>query len=276
MRNLILLFIRNGGLLLFLLLEGLCMFLVVQFNKKQNDIYFRTTAAFTGAVYNQVDEITKYWNLSSVADNIARENAQLLRQLEELKPPFYQTPDTTSRDSSLALYEFIPAKVISNSIGKHNNHLILNVGSTDSIAAGMGVIGGGGLVGVVRSVTADYAIVMSLLHKESRISAAIERTGHFGVLVWQANDPMRARLINIPKHASPSKQDTIVTSGYSTIFPEGLMVGTIEGIDMEGGSNTHIIDVALSNDLSRIKYVYVIKHLKAEQLSALKEEVENE
>ena len=276
MRNLILLLIKNGGLLLFLFLEGICMFLVVQFNKNQKDIYFSTTSAISGAVYNQVDEISKYWNLSSVADSLARENAKLYRQLDEVNSAFTSRFDTTWADSSQAIYSFHTAKVVSNSISGYNNHLIINIGSAQGVTPGMGVIGNGGIVGIVRSVTKHYALVMSILHKQSRISAAIKRNGHFGFLVWQNNDPRFATLIDIPKHVNVVERDTIVTSGYSTIFPEGLSVGHVKGFDIDPGSNSYTIDVELSNDLSSIAYVYVVKHLMKEELQSLQEEVTDE
>ncbi|MEL6862783.1 MAG: rod shape-determining protein MreC [Bacteroidota bacterium] len=276
MRNLILLFVKNGGLFTFLFLEGLCMFLIVQYNRKQNEIYFSSANTITGAVYSQFDELVKYYNLSSVADSLARENARLYSELDQMRMIRSPWRDTAKNQINEALYTFIPAKVRNNSISGYNNHLTIDVGSEHGVESGMGVIGNSGIVGIVRSTSKNYAHVISVLNKVSRISVAIKRNGHFGFLVWQGSNPLKATVVDVPKHVDLVKGDTIQTSGFSTIFPGGVMVGIIDDFVLEPGSNSYTIDVQLSNDLSRVKYVYVVDHLLEEELDKLEEEVENE
>ena len=277
MRNLILLLVKNGGLILFLFLEGLCMFLVVQFNKKQNQIYFSSSAAISGAVYGQFDEVAKYWNLSEVMDSLSRENAQLYEKLEFSK--LIQRPwqeDTTRNAETLQMFTYIPAKVLSSTVASHNNYLTIELGNKQKIRPGMGVIGNSGIVGVTTGTTENLASVMSILHKESHISASIRRTNYHGFLIWKGSNPTRATLIDVPSHATLELGDTIQTSGYSTIFPAGIMIGTVEKIDREPGSNFYTIEVKLKDDLSSIRYVYVVNNLLREELIQLEEDKKNE
>jgi len=276
MRNLILLLIKNGGLILFLFLEGLCMFLVVQFNKKQNQIYFSSSAVISGAVYGQFDEVAKYWNLSEVMDSLSRENAQLYEKLEFSKLIQRPWQDTTHNQETQQMFTYIPAKVLSSTVASHNNYLTIELGSKHNIRPGMGVIGNSGIVGVTTGTTTHLASVMSILHKESHISASIRRTNYHGFLTWQGSNPTRATLIDVPSHANLTIGDTIQTSGYSTIFPAGIMIGTVEKIDRDPGSNFYTIEVKLKNDLSSIRYVYVVNNLLKEELNQLEEEKKDE
>ncbi|MEM1319302.1 MAG: rod shape-determining protein MreC [Bacteroidota bacterium] len=276
MRNLILIFIKYGGFILFLLLEGLCFYMVVQYNKKQNQIFFSSANTISGFLYSQMDEVTKFWNLSAVADSISRENAQLYARLDNARLIQSPTRDTMFYQDTLMMYEFMPAKVRNNSISSHNNFLTIELGEKQKVKPGMGVVSKSGLVGVINKCTEHFASVMSILNKESRISAAVRRNGYHGFLVWRNSDPTQTTLIDIPKHADLVKGDTIQTSGYSSIFPEGIMIGTIEDFYIEPGSNFYTIDVALGNDLSNIKYVYVINNLLKNELEELKNEGQDE
>ena len=276
MRNLILLLIKNGGLILFLFLEGLCMFLVVQFNKKQNQIYFSSSAAISGAVYGQFDEVAKYWNLSEVMDSLSRENAQLYEKLEFSKLVQHPWQDTTHNAETRQMFTYLPAKVLSSTVASHNNYLTIELGGKHDIRPGMGVIGNSGIVGVTTGTTPHLASVMSILHKESHISASIRRTNYHGFLIWQGSNPTLATLIDVPSHANLTIGDTIQTSGYSTIFPAGIMIGTVGKIDRDPGSNFYTIEVKLKNDLSSIRYVYVVNNLLREELIQLEEEKKDE
>ncbi len=276
MRNLILIFIKYGGFILFLLLESLSMYLVVQYNKNQNQIYFSSANTITGFLYSQIDEVTKFWNLSAVADSISRENAQLYAQLDNSQ--LIQTPwqDTVIKREFQEMYTYMPAIVRNNSISSHNNYLTIELGSKNNIQPGMGVISKSGVVGVVNKCSKHFASVISILNKESRISASVKRNGYHGFLVWRSSDPTRTTLIDIPKHANLVKGDTIQTSGYSSIFPKGIMIGVIEDFHIEPGSNFYTIDVLNSNDLSNVKYVYVVNNLLREELKELEEEGRDE
>ena len=270
MRNLILLFLRNGGFILFLLLEGICFFLVVRFNRTQNQIFFNSSNRISGNIYRQFDELTKFYNLSSVADSLARENAQLYATLDEAQLTRSPWRDTMKiKGDTLPMYAFSAARILNNSVSQHDNNLTINLGEKHGIRAGMGVISKNGIVGIVKNTSSNFAHVMSVLHKQSKISAAIQSNGYFGFLVWPGSNPRKAKLIDVPKDAKVEVGDTVITSGYSTIFPKGLMIGTVNDFVLKSGSNAWDIEVSLSNNLANIEYVYVVENLLREELEQL-------
>lgn len=278
MRNLIFLFIRHGGFVIFIFMEFLCMYLIINNNQTQRAIYFNSLSAATDALTQKFDNITQFINLSSVADSLVKKNAALLAEAENAK--FIKTilRDTVNSPETAQLFTFIESKVISNSINKNNNSLTINRGSEQGVLPSMGVIGANqsGVVGIVKSTTKNYARILSILHRQSIISASIRRNGHFGSIVWKSNDPTAVNLIDVPKHADVVIGDTIQTSGYSTIFPEGITIGIVDTFWIPSGSNFFEIQVTLINDINKTKYVYVVNNLMREEVEKIKEEDNNE
>ncbi len=276
MRNLIYLFVQFGGLIAFGVLEILCMYLVVNFNKKQNSIFVNSSNTISGLLYERADQIAEFWNMSAVSDSLAEENARLRAELRNAR--FVETilQDSARNEKTSQRYTFIAADIINNSVNKHSNNITINRGAKHGIQVRAGVFDDQGIVGIVRNVGSRFSSVMSVLHKESRITAAIRRNNYFGSLTWSGSNPRMVTLSDIPKHAQLIKGDTIQTSGYSTIFPAGIMVGVIDTFWLEPGSNFYTIDVLLSNDLSKSKYVYVVNDLMREEINTIEEEVSDE
>ena len=278
MQNILFLVFKYGGFLLFLLLEGFCMYLVVQYNHRQQEIYVSSANEWSGAVYSQYDNLVKYTNLSSVADSLAAENAALRATLRnaQFEKTLLRDTASTKLDSFVQQYTFVAAKVINNSVSNNNNFITINRGSSDGVKVGMGVISSNGVVGIVRGVSAHFAQIMSILHKQTRVSASLKHNSYFGSLVWRGNDPQFATLEDIPKHADMKAGDTIQASGLSTIFPGGLMIGTVESFRNKAGSNFYSIQVKLSCDMSNLQYVYVVDNLFKKEQAELEKEHRNE
>ena len=276
MHNLIYLFVRFRGLITFGVLEVLCMYLVVNFNKKQNAIFINSSNTISGVLYERADQIAEFWNMSAVSDSLAEENARLKAELRNAR--FVETilQDSARNEETSQRYTFIAADIINNSVNKHSNSITINRGAKHGVKLRAGVFDDRGIVGIVRNVGHRFSSVMSILHKESRITAAIRRNNYFGSLTWNGTNPKKVTLGDIPKHAQLVKGDTIQTSGYSTIFPAGIMIGVIDTFWLEPGSNFYIIDVLLSNDLSKSKYVYIVNDLMREEVKTIEEEEEEE
>ena len=276
MQNLIYLFVRYGGIILFFSLEAVCMYLVVEFNQKQNDIYTTSSNRIIGGIYDRVNDASQYFHLSVVNDSLAAENARLYAQLDNAKYLNTLQIDSVNNDIYEQRYTYISAKVINSTYTRHNNYLTIDKGAKAGIKPDMGVISNSGIVGIVTSVSENYATLISILHRQSRVSGAIKSKGHHGGVIWKGQSPQKVNLIDIPKHAQPEIGDTIQTTGYSLAFPEGIMIGTISDITLKSGSNFYDIEVDLANDLSNIQYVYVVNNLtKTEQLE-LEQEVKDE
>jgi rod shape-determining protein MreC len=194
----------------------------------------------------------------------------LRSKLEELKQVEFATAnkgllDSLRMDSAvLRQFDFISAKVVSNTVNRFTNFLTINKGLQDSVGPGMAVISPLGVVGKVRSVSQHFSVVTSVLHIDVQVSVLLKKTGDFGTVQWDGKDPDYVKLKYIPTHVNVVKGDTIITSGYNAVYPEGIMVGFIEDIK-EDETLFYDITVKLSQDFRKLSYVEVIRnHLKHE------------
>jgi rod shape-determining protein MreC len=276
MRNLLLFFIKYNAFFLFVFLEVISFYMIVNNNEKQNQVYVSSANRLTGSFYERYDKIIGFWNLDDVNEELANDNKRLLEQLPNAY--FDNEVDTIEvRDSFFEQqYEYIPAKVVNNSVNRYDNYLTLNRGKSHGLKNNTGVITSNGIVGVVQKVSKNYAVVMSVLHHNTRISAKLKESEYFGSLVWKNNDPLYMYLDAIPKHATIELGDTIVTSGYSSKFPEGIMVGVVENAEVVKGSNFYEVKVKLSSDMSNLSHVFVVNNLLKEEKEALEKKVNTE
>ena len=165
-------------------------------------------------------------------------------------------------------YTFVTAKVINNSVNRRNNYLTLNKGGLQGIKPEMGVVCAEGIVGIIKDTSGHFSSVLSLLHKDARISAKVKKSGYIGSLVWDGYDFRHATLKDIALHVKLTRGDSIVTSSFSSIFPEGIMIGTVEDIETKEGDKFYSITVKLSTDFSNLSSVYIVENmLKGEQQS---------
>lgn len=270
MQNLLLLFIRFGGFLVFILLEGFCFYMVVKYNKTQQSIYANSSNVISGNVYSKYDKVLRYFHLEEISDSVMAENAKLYQQLTFLKSlDTIPTIDTLVGDSILSRYEFVPARVINNVANLNENSMTLDKGSLNGIRKGMGVISNNGIVGIVRNVTPHFCQVMTVLSSNSIISTSIKRNNFFGSLTWNRKDSRYLKMDAVPKHADILKGDTIQTSGYSTVFPKGIFVGTVDSFWIETGTGFYELRVKTLQELLNIKYVYVVRNFDEEELKTL-------
>ncbi len=274
MRNLVLLFLRFGHFILFVLLEIFCLYLIVNYNRKQRDIWANSSNIFWGYSSEKWNDWTNYLSLQDKNAELALENAKLKEKLINYGLSPIAENDTLKRINTQ--YELLPAKVASNSTDGPNNYLTINKGLKDGVQKDMGVISKDGIVGITRNVGTDYTTINSILHRRSSISAMIKRTGAYGGLRWIGTNPKIMNLDAIAKHNKVAVGDTIVTSSYSTHFPEGLMIGIVETTKLPSGNNFHEIKVRLSNDFGTLRYVQVVKNLKQKQQLELEKETREE
>ena len=283
MQRLISTFTRSGGLLVFLILEAVCLVLVVNFNDDQKAIYDNSSTLLADGITDGFGEITQYYNLSSVNDSLAGVIADLIEEQDEAKfiNSIWRDSLQEKRDNMIQQFTYTAAKVVSNTINLPNNFLILNRGRNHDIDSRMGVFDDRGIVGIVVGASDHYSKVMSILHTDSKISAEIKdkgKSGAIGTLVWKnSTNSTLIDLEYIPSHITPSVGDTVQTNGFSGHFPQGKMIGTIAEISTENqGSGFHSIKVKLSNDLSTTRYVYIVNNLFKDEIRALEEGKEDE
>jgi len=289
MRNLFAFIYQFRGFLVFLLLEIVCGFLIVQNNNYQGAAFYNSANAYAGRVLEFQKEVSDYFRLVEVNRALVNENRQLQESLTNIMvsdrlDSIPSMPDSTYRvkPDSLTLaqqrldttvivreFRFIPGKVIKSDVRRIDNHLLLNVGSNQGVAPGMGVVSGNGVIGRVKSTSRNYATVYSLLHSKMAVAAKIKRNNTNGTIRWDGENYLVANLDYIPRHIQVHKGDTVVTSGYNAIFPEGVMIGRIISVATESDKSFYNIRVRLSVDFNNLTYVYVIKDLNKPELDSL-------
>ena len=214
-----------------------------------------------GGIQSRYQRMNSYFNLRERYDSISVENARILSENFNRSQSRFNTPDSLSDSIPIQrIYNLIPANVINNSLDKINNMITLDRGGRDHIAPGMGVITAKGIVGIVTDTSAHYSLVMSMLHSNTSISARLKRSGFIGSLVWNGKDPSIMNLQAIQKYAEVYLRDTVVTSGYSIVFPKNLLIGFVDFYKVEEGSFTYKINVELSQSLTNLELVYVISN----------------
>jgi rod shape-determining protein MreC len=258
--------LRLRAFFVFLALEGLCLYLMVQENAFQRIEYLNTSNYVAASIYQNVNQVKGYFFLVQANNDLAEENAVLKQQLGRLRQSKEVIlMDSLSKDTG-AQYKFIVAKVINNSVSRINNYLTLNKGTADGVNPGMGLISPLGVVGRVRNCSEHFATVTSLLHSKMTISAEIGRTRAFGSIKWKGTNTRTASLLYIARHLKPKVGDTIVTSSLSTVFPQGIPVGRISKVSIKDDDTFYTIDVILSASFGTLDYVYVVNNsLKLEQ-----------
>jgi rod shape-determining protein MreC len=279
--------VRYGNFFLFLLLEGIALYMVAQYNPTQREIYQSSANLLSGTLYDKVSTVRKYFSIQEIADNLAKENAELKTQLEASKYVINQQrgivrfpldtstirPDTSQAKDVIQQFAYQAAEVIKNSIIMQDNYLTINRGSDHGVKKGMGVISPDGIVGIVSNVEPHFSQVLSILSKRSSISAMVKRNRFFGSLVWTSTNPKLMTLKSIPKHGDVIKGDTIITSGFSEVFPGELRIGRVTDCRIENGSNFYTIDVDLYNDLANIRYVYIVENKMLQELNRLEKPI---
>lgn len=260
--------------LLLLFFEIICIWLLVRNNPYHSAAYFHTSNSIIGSIFQTRENITQYFNLPTVNQELSNDNAILREMLAKSQVPVVVINDEDSLSLTKNEYnhKYLSAKVINNSIQLSHNYLTINKGSSNGVESGMGVVSANGIVGKVMSVSNNYATVASLLNKDVFISSYLKRNNTFCSVNWNGSDNLRTKLKFVPKHIQLQKGDSIVTSGYSSIFPENLLIGFIEDFNIGKNDSWYDIDVKLSNDFSSLAYVYVIKNPNKEERIELESE----
>ncbi|MDE6536039.1 MAG: rod shape-determining protein MreC [Muribaculaceae bacterium] len=277
MRQLIDFFVRHGAWFVFIILVGVSCFMLFRSNPYQQAVYTTSAGAVSSSVYKAANTVTGYFDLRTINDDLQErlsslemENLSLRRRLQRAEELAYA--DTVTPDSALTPYRFITARVINNSIVHANNFITINRGSDDGIQPEMGVIDRNGIVGIVNVTGRHSARVISLLNSDLRLSCKVKGSDAFGSLVWDGKSPQTAVLEELPRHVEFAVGDTIITSGYSVVFPEGIPVGIVTERERDADDNFYSLRVKLMTDFSTLSTVRVIENFMKDEI----EEVEND
>lgn len=271
MQRLLSLIFKYRVFLVFVILQVVCGWLIINNNSYQGAAFFNSSNAVAASMLETKRGVSDYFELKQINRNLASENA-LLREMIANKNQQYnylqlqKAPDQTLLDTA---YTFEVAKVINNSFRGFKNHLTINKGSKQGIEPGMGVISGNGIVGRVKTVTKNYATVISLLHSEMIVSSVLAESGTFCSTQWDGRDARFADLNYVPRHINVQQGEKVVTSGYNAIYPADILIGTVAEVNLEDNATFYDIKIELSNDFARLDFVYVVKNYNQPELAAL-------
>lgn len=276
MRNLLNFLLKYNYWFLFLLLEAASFVLLFRFNHYQQSVFFSSANVMTGKVFDVSGGITSYFHLKSVNEDLLDRNMQLEQQITNLeKALLVRQVDSSQLNSIKNLpgteYKLFKARVINNSLNQADNYITLNKGAKDGIRPEMGVVDGNGVVGIVYETSPRYSVVISVLNSKSSISCKIVGSEYFGYLKWEHGDSRYAYLKDLPRHAEFNLGDTVVTSGYSTVFPEGVVVGTVDDMSDSNDGLSYLLKVKLATNFGKVSDVRVIAKTGQEEQKVLEQ-----
>ncbi|MDX9769738.1 MAG: rod shape-determining protein MreC [Tenuifilaceae bacterium] len=270
MNSLIRFIVRYQFFLLFLVLETFSFWLLSTHSYYQSTKLEDATRTLTGFASTRISNATKYLKLAETNEHLAQSNLELRNQLAALNTRYDLLRNKLGDTLVEPNYSYTLAKVVNNSINKQYNYLTLNVGKDHGVKKEMGVVSSQGVIGIVAGVSSNYSTVISLLNVDLKISAKLKRTNHFGSLYWDGKNYREVLLTDVPQHVAVSIGDTVVTSGYSAIFPADINLGTISSVEGKG-SNFHNLKVKLFADFKQLSSVWVV----SPKLESEREDLEN-
>jgi rod shape-determining protein MreC len=282
LRNIFLFIRRYFNFVFFVVLQIAALYILFHYNKFHEAVFSGVANEVTGNIGGKVNNVTYYFRLKNTNDQLAKENEELRNKLLSN----YDRPDTTQKLMQDTIpydtlghyrkYVWRGAKVVNNTVSQQNNTLTIARGENQGVQKNMGVISAGGVVGVVINTSANYAVVMSLLHRQSRLSASLKKTGETGQVLWEGTNPQFITLRNIPKSAQVTKGDSVVTSAYGSYrFPQGIMVGTITDIIDDKTSSFYVLRVKPATNFFNVEYVTVVENLQKDEQAKLEETTKN-
>lgn len=284
MRKLLEFLVSKRHWFLFIILEIVSFTLIYQNNAYQRNIIFSSANVLAGRIVSVSGSITSYMNLRDVNRDLSERNSQLeielleaQEQLEILKADTVAfkgfVPDSTEQSFS---YDFVMARVVYNSVSYISNYITINKGKKDGIAPDMGVVSDKGVVGVVSTVSENMAVIIPTLNPKLNLSCKVKGSSYFGSMKWDGRSILHANLEQLPRHVEFALGDTIVTSGFSTIFPSGIMIGTISSFEKEKDDNFFTLGVKLSTDFSSLSNVRVLRNYKQKEQQDIEMEGRND
>jgi rod shape-determining protein MreC len=266
---------------LFVLLEVVCAILLFRYNGYQASVYLSSANRVMGSVYECSNAVTSYFHLKTENGELLERTLQLERELNAWKTAYRRAVQdslqTFAPDSLLdGRYALVRGEVVNNSLRHTDNYLTLNVGSADGICNESGVVGPNGIVGIVYLIGTHHSIVIPVLNSKSSISCKIKGTDYFGYLKWDGVDSRFAYLMDMPRHSACQKGDTIVSSGFTTLFPAGLPVGRVVKVEDSDDGLSYRLKIQLATDFGALHDVCVLTRKGDDEQMELEQQLKEE
>lgn len=259
---------------LFVILEIISLILLFRFNSYQASAWYTSANTIAGRVNGWYSDMVAFIHLKDVNSTLNLQNIYLQKQVSDLRFALDNTNKKFSLNEqavsdSLIGYRLIPAKVISNSLHKDENYIVINKGLKDGIRTDMGVVGGGGVVGIVFLTGNHCSLILPTINVKSNISCKVRHSNYFGYLQWTGGSTCSANLSDIPRYAHIKKGDYIETSGYSSVFPPGIFVGRVTQVKNAPDGLSLQLKVNLGTDFGNLCDVCVIYNKHKPEIDSL-------
>lgn len=265
---------RIRAFLLFVFLEVVAVWLIVSNNSPQGAAFFNSSNNLVGAALEKQADVAQFFSLAQANEALTEENAKILASLEQLriKPDSLNIPLDSVME---ATFEFRAARVIGNSLRYSQNYLTLNKGAKHGVKPGMGIFDSKGVIGRVKAVSENYSVAFSMLNTGLLVSSKIKSTNDFGSVQWDGANTSEAKLLYVPRHVNAQAGDTVITSGFNAVFPEGILIGVISEIGPDEDNPNYLnIRLKLSADFSKVTFVYLVENTQFTELDSLYQEAE--
>jgi rod shape-determining protein MreC len=276
-RNVFLFIRRHFNFLFFLVLQIIALSFLFRFNKYHEAAFLNVSTEITGRVNERYNNIEYYFQLKKTNESLVQENLRLRQQLKEN----YEAPDSlrrlikdtikTDTGRSFLKYEIMEAKVVGNSVTSQANYLTIHRGFDQGVRPNMGVIGPQGIVGSVVNVSANFATVQSVLHNQFRYVAMLKHNKETGTIQWDGQSPSFVTMKGISKSVTVQQGDTVLTTQLSSLYPAGVMVGTVAEIIPDASSNFYTLKIRTATNFSTLEYAYVIDNLQYNEQKKLED-----
>ena len=278
MRTLLRFFVQYNNWFLFIFLEAISFWMLFSFNNYQGSVYFSSANSVIGSLHEACSNVVSYLSLRTANERLMERNVSLEQQIAALRRVCLTSHgDSIPADSLRQAIEkechLMDAEVVVNSIRRADNFITINKGSLDGVKEEMGVVDGRGVVGIVYHTSPHYSLVISVLNSKASISCKISDTNYFGYLKWDGGDCQYANLVDMPRHSICEVGDTIVTTGFTPIFPEGLMVGRVEEISDSHDGLSFLLKIKLSADFGNLNQVKIVDRKNMEELKELQKQI---
>lgn len=263
MRNLLDFLARHNHWFVFVLLEVISAVLLFKYNSYQGSVWFSSANAVSGRVYEASAAVGQYFSLVTVNRQLTQRNVYLEREVARMAQEHAEATADSSylqrlQNNQTNRYRTVSARVVSSSLDRLNNFITIDKGEADGVKKDMGVVCGTGIVGIVYLTSAHYSVVIPVLNSKSNISCSIRGRGYFGYLHWMGGVPDEAYLDDVPRHARFRIGDVIVTSGYSSVFPPGMLVGKVMRVYNSANGLSFRLRIKLTTDFGNLRDVCVI------------------
>lgn len=269
MRNLFKFIIKHQFFFLFMVLMTVALTLTLIRQQYQQSLFLSSSNRVVGNVYSSYHNIRSYFALKEENKRIMNDYADLLEQQAEsfiiTNKHVFEKKDTLIQRR----YKYMTAEVINNSVIRRNNYFTLNKGSIHGVEPDMGVITPNGVAGIILNVSRNFSVAMSLLHSDMLVSAKIMNSGQLGSLRWEGIDYRKVHMTYLPPHLELSVGDSIVTSGFSTVFPENIFIGTIQNWEIKRGDTFLTAEVELALDFNKLWHVLIVENLMKDEQNNL-------